>query len=337
MLFIIQICMVYVPWLYYTNQNIYLCEGTRKFILVHIFRRIHSYLYSSYTILNLYIYLDGGTYHVLILLSILYLFRFPVGVYRTYAYIEVPLGTTKLILISYGLYLYYGGYTCLEVPVGTTEILRNVYWYCGTYPYTEVPVSMTKLILVLRILYLYYEAYPGLTELILVLLNLFLYFRSYTCIKKLIHVFQILYLFYRAYTYLTDLILALRNMYLSYGSYTCFTELILIFRISYLCEGTRRYDKSEQIIIISHTRSDQTYADTYTGFIQIQNISKNKLIIGLYHNHIQSYTCSEVPVGNTGLILILQNLYLFYRYESTHGYYKTYTYFTDMRVPVGTT
>ena len=60
--------------------------------------------------------------------------------------------------------------------------------------------------------------------------------------------------------------------------------------------------------------------NTYTGFIQIQNISNNKQIIGLNHNHIQSYTCSEVPVGTTGLILILQNL----------------TYFTDTRVPVGT-
>ena len=50
--------------------------------------------------------------------------------------------------------------------------------------------------------------------------------------------------------------------------------------------------------------------------------------------------------------MVLQNLYLFYRYESTHGttelilillireypwYYRTYTYFTDTGVPVGTT
>ena len=77
--------------------------------------------------------------------------------------------------------------------------------------------------------------------------------------------------------------------------------------------------------------------DTYTGFIQIQDISNNKQIIGLYHNLIQSYTCSEVPVGTTGFILILQNVYLFYRYESTRGYYRTYTYFTDTRVLVGTT
>ena len=42
-----------------------------------------------------------------------------------------------------------------------------------------------------------------------------------------------------------------------------------------MCEGTRRYDKSEDIRIISHARSDQTYANTYIGFIQIQNIFKN--------------------------------------------------------------
>ena len=85
-----------------------------------------------------------------------------------------------------------------------------------------VPVSTTKLIQVLRILFLFYEVYPGLTELILVLLNLFLYFRSYPGI----------------------------------------TELILILRILFLCEGTRRYDESEQIRIISHRRSDQTSTDT---------------------------------------------------------------------------
>ena len=42
-------------------------------------------------------------------------------------------------------------------------------------------------------------------------------------------------------------------------------------------------------------------------------------------------------MGTTGLILLLQNLYLFYQYESTRGYYRTYTYFIDTRVLVGTT
>ena len=60
--------------------------------------------------------------------------------------------------------------------------------------------------------------------------------------------------------------------------------------------------------------------------------SYTKVPIGITQIH---YT--EVPVGPTGLILILQNLYLFYQYESTRGYYRTYTYFTDTRVSVGTT
>ena len=43
---------------------------------------------------------------------------------------------------------------------------------------------------------------------------------------------------------------------------------------------------------------------------------------------------TEVPVGTTGLILILQNLYLYYRYGSTRRYYRD---FTCTKVPVGTT
>ena len=89
-----------------------------------------------------------------------------------------------------------------------------------------------------------------------------MYFISYTCITELIHVFQILYLSYREYTRLTDLIFVLQDLFFSYRSYTCVTEPILVFRILFFCEGTHRYDKSEQIRIISYTRSDQTYADT---------------------------------------------------------------------------
>ena len=70
-----------------------------------------------------------------------------------------------------------------------------------------------------------------------------MYFGFYTCITELIHVFQILYMYFRSYTYLT--------------------KYILVLRILSLCEGTRRYNKSELIIIVSHTGSDQMYADTY--------------------------------------------------------------------------
>ena len=89
-----------------------------------------------------------------------------------------------------------------------------------------------------------------------------MYFGFYTCITEHIHVFQILYMSYRVSTCLTKLILVLRNLYWSYETYYCLTELIIVLRISFWCEGTRRYDKSEQIRIISHTRSDQTSTDT---------------------------------------------------------------------------
>ena len=85
---------------------------------------------------------------------------------------------------------------------------------------------------------------------------------SYTCIMELILVFQILYVYYGTYSCVSDLICVFQNIYLSYESYTCVTKLILGFRILFLCEGTRRYDKSEHIRIISHAMSDQTYADT---------------------------------------------------------------------------
>ena len=75
------------------------------------------------------------------------------------------------------------------------------------------------------------------------------------CITELIHVFQILHVYYGTY-------ICVQGLFLSYRSYTCVTELILVFRILFFCEGTRRYDKSELIIILSHTRSDQTYTDT---------------------------------------------------------------------------
>ena len=167
-----------------------------------------------------------------------------------------------------------------------------------------------------------YRAYTCLTDLILVLQNLYMYFRSYTCLIEHILVLRILYLYYRTYTCSSELIYVLQSIYLSYGSYTCVTELILVFRILFMCKGTRRYDKSEQIRIISHARSYQTYVDTYQIWTLVHSryrsqqihipdsyrfrtYQKTNRFIGLYHSHIQSYTCSEVPVGTTGLILIL--------------------------------
>ena len=76
-----------------------------------------------------------------------------------------------------------------------------------------------------------------------------------------------------------------------YGTYTCLTEHILILRILFLCEGTRRYDKSEQIIIVSHTRSDHTYTICY---------AYNRLmLIRISRRSYRTYSYSKIPVGIT--------------------------------------
>ena len=72
-----------------------------------------------------------------------------------------------------------------------------------------------------------------------------------------------------------------------FRSYTCITEHNLVLRILYLFYGA---------------------------------YSCTKVPVGTTHVH---YT--EVPVGTTGLILILQDLYLFYRYGSTRRYYRDIT------------
>ena len=132
---------------------------------------------------------------------------------------------------SYRTHNYPTEFTLIRRYPKVSQRLRNVYRYCGTYSYTEVLVSTTELILILRSIYWSY--------------------RTWTCISDLIHVLQ--------------------SIYLSYGSYTGLTELILVLRILFLCEGIRRYNKSELIIIVSHTRSDQTYADTYQVWTLVHN------------------------------------------------------------------
>ena len=103
------------------------------------------------------------------------------GYYRNYSDTEVPVGTTKLILIVFRiLFLYYRAYTCL-----------------------------TDRILVLRSLFLYFGSYTCITELILVLRNLYLCYRAYSCISDLILVLRSIYWSYGSYTCVTDLILIL--------------------------------------------------------------------------------------------------------------------------------
>ena len=72
-------------------------------------------------------------------------------------------------------------------------------------------------------------------------------------------------MFYGTPVGVTELMLMLRSLTYSevpIGT-TEITERILVLRNLFLCESTRRYAKSELIIIVSHTGSDQTYTDTY--------------------------------------------------------------------------
>ena len=120
---------------------------------------------------------------------------------------------------------------------------------------------------------------------------------------------------YRVYTcltdlilfLLTDLILVLHNLLLSYGSYSCAKVPV----------GT-----------MSRNISGSYHIQGQIKLLQIRT-----LVFCRYRSQIY-YT--EVAVVTNELILILQNLYLFYRYESTRRYYRAYTYFTDTRVPLGT-
>ena len=100
-------------------------------------------------------------------------------------------------------------------------------------------------------------------------------YEYYTCITELILVFQILYLYYGSYTCLTGLILVFRSTYLYFRSYACISELILVFQI--LC----------------------LYYRTYTYF------TDTEVPVG-------TITSTKGLVGTTGLLLILQNLYLYY-------------------------
>ena len=60
--------------------------------------------------------------HILVLIVDLYLFRSPRRSYRAYTCIEVPVGTTEIILVQ-RYHRYYRAYAYTEVSVGTTELI----------------------------------------------------------------------------------------------------------------------------------------------------------------------------------------------------------------------
>ena len=128
--------------------------------------------------------------------------------------------------------------------------------------------------------------------------------------------------------------LVLRSIYLYFGSYTCITEHILVLQILYLCY--RAYscilDLIRSLFWYKSTRryyTDSLYGGTHRYHWTYTYFTDTKLHVGTTEIHYM-----EVPIGTTGLILILQNLYLFYRYGSTRRYYRD---FTCTKVPVGTT
>ena len=110
-----------------------------------------------------------------------------------------------------------------------------------------------------------------------------------------------------------ELILVLRNLYLCYRTYSCISDLILVLQSIFL------------------------YFGSYTCVME--HILVLRILYGAYScTKVPADTTpihyTKVPVGTTGLVLILQNLYLFYRYGSTRRYYRD---FTCTKVPIDTT
>ena len=120
------------------------------------------------------------SYTELILITDVYVFGSHVGVYETYAFIEVPLGTAKLILILRSLHLFGGTRRYYGDITKRIMVLRNLPLYGSTRKYYKTFTGTSYLILVLRSVSWSYGTYTCITELILVFRILFLYFGSYT-------------------------------------------------------------------------------------------------------------------------------------------------------------
>ena len=129
-------------------------------------------------------------------------------------------------------------------------------------------------------------------------------------------------MYYGAYTCLMELILMIHSLFLYFGSCTCIMKHILVLRNLFLYFGyrsTRRYYRTNTEVPVG------TFESLPYSFLYSYSLFR-----------VLSYNCliTEVPVGTIGLILILQNLYLYYRYGSTRRYYRD---FTCTKVPIGTT
>ena len=99
-----RLILIWVLYLYHSDliliADLFLFQSPIGHILILISRRAHNYSNSSYTVLNLYIYLDGGTYphtHTSI-----YLILVPISckIYRVYTCTEVLIHVLVLMSIS---------------------------------------------------------------------------------------------------------------------------------------------------------------------------------------------------------------------------------------------
>ena len=104
-----------------------------RLILIPIFHRTHTYSNSSYTVLNLYIYLDGGTYPHTDTSIYLILVQISRKSYRAYA-------------IYRGTLRYYKAYT---YTIGLILILQRLHLFGGTRRYYR---DITELILIRKYL-----------------------------------------------------------------------------------------------------------------------------------------------------------------------------------------
>ena len=181
--------------------------------------------------------------------------------------------------------MYFESYSCISDLILVLQILFRA--YSGTkvpvgttqIPYTEVPVGTTGLILVLQNLYLFYRYGSTLR-----------YYRTYPCITELILVVRILY---GAYSCTKVPVGTTHIHYTKVPVGT--TGLILILPI-------REYPQ-----VLPNLYLFYCYGSTRRYYRTCTHFTDTEVLVGTTEIHYM-----EVPVGTTGVILTLQNLYLFY-------------------------
>ena len=89
----------------------------------------------------------------------------PVEVYKTYAYIEVPLGTTKLILIPRRLHLFGGTHRYYRDITEHILVLRNLFLYGSTRKYYLFKCLKRHIFVHISNLYIYLKVPVGATNL----------------------------------------------------------------------------------------------------------------------------------------------------------------------------